>query len=87
MLYTDALACAPLVVLQNSQFFRPTTNGRIAFSASLLEIGMLPSRRKVQSACFWPVAYPIGLEQGALFRRRSLVHHLQNSSRIGTLRF
>ena len=37
--YTMALDSAPFTLSQNSQFFRPTTNGRIAFSARLLEIG------------------------------------------------
>lgn len=37
ILYTTALALAPRTVVLNSQFLRPTANGRIAFSAQLLE--------------------------------------------------
>ena len=36
-MYTIALAWAPFGVSQNSQFLRPTVNGRIAFSLRLLE--------------------------------------------------
>ena len=35
-LYKFALAVAPDWLAENSQFFLPTTNGRIAFSAALL---------------------------------------------------
>ena len=45
--YSAALHIAPFAVLLNSQFFRPTANGRIAFSARLLSIGKLPSSRNV----------------------------------------
>ena len=41
--YNAALRFAPFAVLLNSQFFRPTANGRIAFSARLLSIGTFPS--------------------------------------------
>ena len=37
IVYTTALAWAPFGVSQNSQFLRPTVNGRIAFSLRLLE--------------------------------------------------
>ncbi len=38
-----ALALAPACVSANSQLRHPMTNGRIAFSQSLLSIGYLPS--------------------------------------------
>ena len=47
--YNAVLHIAPFAVLLNSQFFRPTANGRIAFSARLLSIGTLPSSRNVLS--------------------------------------
>ena len=37
-----ALESAPFVVSENSQFFRPITKGRTAFSAALLEISTSP---------------------------------------------
>lgn len=45
---------APITVSQNSQFFRPTAKGRIAFPAGLLEIGTLPLVRNAFNAshCF-----------------------------------
>ena len=45
--YNAALHIAPFAVLLNSQFLRPTANGRIAFSARLLSIGTSPSSRNV----------------------------------------
>ena len=45
--YSAAVHIAPFVVLLNSQLFRPTANGRIAFSARLLSIGTLPFFRNV----------------------------------------
>lgn len=41
-----ALALAPLTEWANSQFFLPTTNDRIAFSARLLSTGIWPSSRQ-----------------------------------------
>jgi len=40
--YRLALACAPATVSENSQPLRPMTNGRIAFSHRLFEIGHVP---------------------------------------------
>ena len=37
IVYTIALAVAPLGLALNSQFFRPTVNGLIAFSLRLLD--------------------------------------------------
>ena len=45
IVYTIALAWAPFGVSQNSQFLRPTVNGRIAFSLRLLEKLQRPSSR------------------------------------------
>ena len=45
IVYTMALAWAPFGVSQNSQFLRPTVNGRIAFSLRLLEKLQRPSSR------------------------------------------
>lgn len=45
ILYIVALTIAPLGVSANNQFFRPTINGQIAFSATLFERAHLPSRR------------------------------------------
>ena len=45
IVYTTALAWAPFGVSQNSQFLRPTVNGRIAFSLRLLEKLQRPSSR------------------------------------------
>jgi hypothetical protein len=42
MLYTVALASAPRFVSLKSQFFLPTANGRIAFSARLLDSSVPP---------------------------------------------
>ena len=42
MLYISALAFAPFGVSLNSQFFLPTVNGLIAFSAALFEIAQSP---------------------------------------------
>ena len=40
-----ALASAPRTVSANSQFFLPTTNGRIAFSTRFVSSGIRPSSR------------------------------------------
>ena len=42
-LYRTAMAFAPLEDSIKTKFFRPRVNGRIACSAQLLSIGMLPS--------------------------------------------
>ncbi len=57
-LYTIALDCAPLTLSRNSQFFLPTTEDRIAFSARLLEMGTLLCFRKTFS-CSWFREYRI----------------------------
>ena len=44
-LYIAADEDAPFGVSANSQFLRPTVNGRIAFSAILFDMAHLPSRR------------------------------------------
>ena len=41
--YSSTLASAPYGVPENSQFFLPTTKGRILFSAMLLSMERLPS--------------------------------------------
>ena len=41
LLYSAALACAPSGVAANSQFFRPSTNGRMARSALPISCGKL----------------------------------------------
>lgn len=46
--YSVALAFAPFAVLQCIQFFLPTANGRMAFSARLLSIGTLPFSKNVR---------------------------------------
>nr|WP_269140674.1 hypothetical protein [Pectinatus frisingensis] len=38
MLYTVALALAPLGEPENSQFFRPMVNGHMLFAARLLDM-------------------------------------------------
>ena len=48
--YTMALDSAPLTESQKSQFFRPTTKGRMAFSARLFEIGISPCSKKHSTA-------------------------------------
>ena len=45
MLYISALAFAPLGVSLNNQFFQPTVNGLIAFSAALFDIAQPPSAK------------------------------------------
>lgn len=52
MEYSVALHFALFAVLLNSQFFRPTANGRIAFSARLLSIGTLPSPKMYRESAF-----------------------------------
>lgn len=42
----------PVTELANNQFLRPTTNGRMAFSARLLSMGMFPFSRQRQRYCF-----------------------------------
>lgn len=44
-LYTAADAFAPFGVSEKSQFFLPTVNGRMAFSAALFDMESLPSKR------------------------------------------
>ena len=49
ILYTVALAFAPLGLPLNNQFFLPTVNGRIALSAKLLDISIFPSSKYLMS--------------------------------------
>lgn len=48
-----ALASDPFGVLENSQFLRPTANGRMEFSLRLFEKLHLPSSRYVMNSSLW----------------------------------
>ena len=77
------LATAPFTDAENSQFFRPIVNGRIAFSARLFETGIFPSSRKRHRYIFSFFAYCTADESADFDAGAIVSSHAKKSSRTG----
>ncbi|MCY1455537.1 hypothetical protein D9M71_726750 [compost metagenome] len=78
-----AFALAPASLTENSQFLRPITFGRIAFSAGLLSISIRPSNRKAFNPCIRFNVYSAALAKAFFPKKGDSSTHFKNFSTIG----
>lgn len=72
-----AFACAPASLTENSQFLRPITLGRMAFSAGLLSISIRPSFKKAfnPSPRFSVYSAAMAVEGGLFYPLKELLNN------------
>src|SRR3954454_23609016 len=78
-----ALALAPASLTEKSQFLRPITFGRIAFSAGLLSISIRPSNRKAFNPWIRFNVYSAALAKAVFPKKGDSSTQLKNFSIIG----
>src|SRR5206468_98918 len=83
MLKQMAFAFAPASLTLKSQFFLPTTLGRMAFSAGLLSISMRPSNRNALSPFARFNVYSAAFARAFFPKNGDVSTHSRNLSTIG----